>query len=85
MADVVLPAISFAEHEGSFTNMERRVQRISKAIITAVTTLLILRALYPLVLNWILCVLTAVTRQAFNCGMIIKGHFGFFNLRGIHE
>ncbi len=31
-ADVVLPAASFAEKEGSFTNTERRVQRIRKAI-----------------------------------------------------
>ncbi|GAB6055638.1 formate dehydrogenase subunit alpha [Methanobacterium movens] len=32
-ADVVLPAASFAEKEGTFTNTERRVQRIKKAII----------------------------------------------------
>jgi formate dehydrogenase alpha subunit len=31
-ADVVLPAASFAEVEGTFTNMEGRVQRLSKAI-----------------------------------------------------
>ena len=31
-ADVVLPAASFAEKEGTFTNLERRVQRIRKAI-----------------------------------------------------
>ncbi|MCK4830065.1 molybdopterin-dependent oxidoreductase, partial [bacterium] len=31
-ADVVLPAASFAEKEGTFTNTERRVQRIRKAI-----------------------------------------------------
>ena len=32
MADVVLPAASFAEKDGTFTNTERRVQRITKAI-----------------------------------------------------
>jgi formate dehydrogenase alpha subunit len=32
MADVVLPAASFAEKDGTFTNTERRVQRIRKAI-----------------------------------------------------
>ncbi len=32
MADVVFPACSFAEKEGTFTNTERRVQRINKAI-----------------------------------------------------
>ncbi len=32
LADVVLPAASFAEHEGTFTNTERRVQRLYKAI-----------------------------------------------------
>ncbi len=32
LAHVVLPACSFAEKEGSFTNIERRVQRIRKAI-----------------------------------------------------
>ncbi len=31
-ADVVLPSCSFAEKEGHFTNTERRVQRISKAV-----------------------------------------------------
>lgn len=31
-ADVVLPAVSFAEKEGTFTNTERRVQRLNKAI-----------------------------------------------------
>ncbi len=31
-ADVVLPATSFAEKEGTFTNTERRVQRVRKAI-----------------------------------------------------
>lgn len=31
-ADVILPASSFAEREGTFTNMEGRVQRINKAI-----------------------------------------------------
>ena len=31
-ADVVLPACSFAEKEGTFTNTERRVQRVRKAI-----------------------------------------------------
>ena len=32
IADVVLPAASFAEKDGTFTNSERRVQRIRKAI-----------------------------------------------------
>lgn len=32
MADVVLPASSFAEKEGTFTNTERRVQRIRTAV-----------------------------------------------------
>jgi predicted molibdopterin-dependent oxidoreductase YjgC len=32
LADVVLPAASFAEKEGTFTNSERRVQRVRKAI-----------------------------------------------------
>ena len=31
-ADVVLPAISYAEKEGTFTNTERRVQRVRKAV-----------------------------------------------------
>lgn len=31
-ADVVLPAASFAEKEGTFTNTERRVQRVRRAI-----------------------------------------------------
>ncbi len=31
-ADVILPAASFAEKDGAFTNTERRVQRIRKAI-----------------------------------------------------
>jgi len=31
-ADVVLPAASFAEKNGSFTNTERRVQRVRKAV-----------------------------------------------------
>jgi formate dehydrogenase alpha subunit len=31
-ADVVLPATSFAEKDGTFTNSERRVQRVRKAI-----------------------------------------------------
>lgn len=31
-ADVVLPAASFAEKDGTFTNTERRIQRIRKAI-----------------------------------------------------
>ncbi len=33
LADVVLPAVSFAEKDGTFTNTERRVQRVRKAII----------------------------------------------------
>lgn len=31
-ADVILPAASFAEKEGTFTNTERRIQRVRKAI-----------------------------------------------------
>ena len=31
-ADVILPAVSYAEKEGTFTNTERRVQRVRKAI-----------------------------------------------------
>lgn len=33
LADVVLPAVTFAEKDGTFTNTERRVQRIRKAIL----------------------------------------------------
>ncbi len=32
MADVILPSCSFAEKDGTFTNSDRRVQRIHKAI-----------------------------------------------------
>ncbi|MEE8353732.1 MAG: molybdopterin-dependent oxidoreductase, partial [Dehalococcoidales bacterium] len=32
LADVVLPAASFAEKDGTFTNTERRVQRVRRAI-----------------------------------------------------
>ena len=32
MADVILPAASFAEKDGTFTNTERRVQRVRKAL-----------------------------------------------------
>jgi formate dehydrogenase alpha subunit len=32
MADVVLPAATFAEKDGTFTNTERRIQRVRKAI-----------------------------------------------------
>ncbi len=32
LADVVLPSVSFAEKDGTFTNTERRVQRVRKAI-----------------------------------------------------
>lgn len=32
MADVVLPAASFAKTDGTFTNSERRVQRVRKAV-----------------------------------------------------
>jgi formate dehydrogenase alpha subunit len=32
LADVVLPAASFAEKEGTFTNTERKVQRVRKAV-----------------------------------------------------
>ena len=31
-ADVILPGVSYAEKEGTFTNTERRVQRIRKAV-----------------------------------------------------
>jgi predicted molibdopterin-dependent oxidoreductase YjgC len=31
-ADVVLPAVTFAEKDGTFTNTERRVQRVRKAL-----------------------------------------------------
>jgi len=32
LADVVLPALSWAEKDGTFTNMERRVQRVKKSV-----------------------------------------------------
>jgi len=32
LADIVLPAASFAEKDGTFTNCERRVQRVTKAL-----------------------------------------------------
>jgi len=32
LADVVLPGVSFAEKDGTFTNTERRIQRVRKAI-----------------------------------------------------
>jgi len=32
LADVVLPVVSFAEKDGTFTNTERRVQRVRKAL-----------------------------------------------------
>ena len=32
LADVVLPAVSFAEKDGTFTNTERRIQRVRKVI-----------------------------------------------------
>ncbi|MEZ4616337.1 MAG: molybdopterin dinucleotide binding domain-containing protein [Caldilineaceae bacterium] len=32
LADVVLPALSWAESDGTFTNLERRVQRAPKAV-----------------------------------------------------
>ncbi|MCE5193962.1 MAG: molybdopterin-dependent oxidoreductase [Nitrospiraceae bacterium] len=32
MADVVLPALSWGEKEGTFTNLERRIQRLKKAV-----------------------------------------------------
>ncbi|MBO8138001.1 MAG: formate dehydrogenase subunit alpha [Desulfotomaculum sp.] len=32
LADVVLPAVSFAEKDGTFTNTERRVQKLNQAI-----------------------------------------------------
>lgn len=33
LADVVLPACAFAERDGTFTNTERRVQRVRKAVL----------------------------------------------------
>lgn len=32
LADVILPAVTFAEKDGTFTNTERRIQRVRKAI-----------------------------------------------------
>ena len=32
LADVVLPAVTFAEKEGTFTNTERRIQRVRQAV-----------------------------------------------------
>jgi len=32
LADVVLPALSWSEKDGTFTNMERRIQRLRKAV-----------------------------------------------------
>ena len=32
MADVILPSASFAEKEGTFTNSDRRVQRVRQAL-----------------------------------------------------
>jgi predicted molibdopterin-dependent oxidoreductase YjgC len=32
LADIVLPALSWAEKDGTFTNMERRIQRVRKAV-----------------------------------------------------
>jgi predicted molibdopterin-dependent oxidoreductase YjgC len=32
LADVVLPSLSWAEKDGTFTNMERRIQRLRKAV-----------------------------------------------------
>ncbi|MCP4427503.1 MAG: formate dehydrogenase subunit alpha [Chloroflexi bacterium] len=32
MADVILPAVSFAEKDGTFTNSDRRVQRVRQAV-----------------------------------------------------
>jgi len=32
LADVVLPSLSFAEKEGTFTNTERRIQRVRRAV-----------------------------------------------------
>ena len=32
LADVILPAACFAEKEGTFSNTERRVQRVRKAV-----------------------------------------------------
>jgi formate dehydrogenase major subunit len=34
LADVVLPSASFAEKEGTFTNTERKVQRVRKAVLS---------------------------------------------------
>ncbi len=32
LADVILPAVTFAEKEGTFTNTERRIQRVRQAV-----------------------------------------------------
>ncbi|MBK8933122.1 MAG: formate dehydrogenase subunit alpha [Chloroflexi bacterium] len=32
LADVILPAVSFAEKDGTFTNSDRRIQRVRKAV-----------------------------------------------------
>ncbi len=32
LADVILPSVSFAEKEGTYTNTERRIQRVRKAV-----------------------------------------------------
>jgi len=32
LADVILPATSFAEKDGTFTNSDRRIQRVRKAV-----------------------------------------------------
>src|SRR3990170_2583675 len=34
MADVILPSVSFAEKDGTFTNSDRRIQRVRKALPT---------------------------------------------------
>jgi predicted molibdopterin-dependent oxidoreductase YjgC len=34
LADVILPASSFAEKDGTFTNTERRLQRVRKAVVS---------------------------------------------------
>jgi predicted molibdopterin-dependent oxidoreductase YjgC len=35
MADIALPGFSFAEAEGTYTNVERRVQRLRAALLPA--------------------------------------------------
>lgn len=66
IADVVLPASSFAEKDGTFTNSERRVQRIRKAIEPVGSS----RA------DWeIIC--DVATRVSERLGLGVESEFGF--------